>query len=50
MLVLHYPPEMNLTDQPNYNAIYVDEWNFAYIDSLGVTTGSEDHLGGMTNL
>jgi hypothetical protein len=49
-LVLHYPPEMNLSDQPNYHAVYVDEWNFVYIDSLGVTTGHENNTGGMAEL
>eukprot|EP00026_Physarum_polycephalum_P000006 Phypoly_transcript_00006.p1 GENE.Phypoly_transcript_00006~~Phypoly_transcript_00006.p1 ORF type:complete len:4090 (+),score=503.30 Phypoly_transcript_00006:465-12734(+) len=44
-LVLHYPPEMNLSDQPNYHAIYVDDWNFVYIDSLGLTTGHENNTG-----
>ena len=46
-LVLHFPPEMNLSDQANYHAIYVDDWNFVYIDSIGVTTGQEDNTGGM---
>jgi hypothetical protein len=46
-LILHYPPEMNLSDQPNYHAIYVDEWNFVYIDAVGVTTGHENNIGGM---
>ena len=46
-LVLHYPPEMNLSDQLKYNAIYVDNWNFVYIDSIGVTTGHEGNDGGM---
>lgn len=44
-LVLHYPPEMNLSDQPNYHAIYVDNWNFVYIDSIGVTTGQDSNGG-----
>jgi hypothetical protein len=44
-LILHYPPEMNLSDQPNYHAIYVDEWSFVYIDSIGITTGHENNMG-----
>lgn len=47
MLVLHYPPEMNIAYQSKYNVIYGDDWNFSYVDSLGVTTGNEDNLGGM---
>lgn len=46
-LILHYPPEMNLSDQPNYHAIYIDEWSFVYIDSIGVTTGHESNSGGI---
>jgi hypothetical protein len=46
MIVLHYPPEMNLSDYPNYHAIYIDEWNFVYIDSIGVSIGNDDNLGG----
>ena len=49
-LVLHYPPEMNLSDQPNYHAIYVDLWNFVYIDSIGVTTGHDENSMGMVPL
>jgi hypothetical protein len=46
MIVLHYPPEMNLSDYPNYHAIYIDDWDFVYIDSIGVSTGSEANAGG----
>ena len=39
IVVLHFPPEMGPSSKPCYHAIFVKNWDFIYIDSLGVTTG-----------
>jgi hypothetical protein len=40
LIVLHFPPEMGFSSRPCYHAIFLNNWDFIYIDSLGVTTGS----------
>lgn len=40
VVVLHFPPEMNLSSRPCYHAIFLNGWDFIYVDSLGVTTGT----------
>jgi hypothetical protein len=39
-VVLHFPPEMGFSSRPCYHAVFLNDWDFIYIDSLGVTTGS----------
>lgn len=39
VVILHFPPEMGLSSRPCYHAIFVKNWDFIYIDSLGVVTG-----------
>jgi hypothetical protein len=39
IVVLHFPPEMGPSSKPCYHAVFVKNWDFMYIDSLGVTTG-----------
>lgn len=40
VLILHFPPEMELSARPCYNTMFVNHWDFMYIDSLGVTIGN----------
>jgi hypothetical protein len=40
VVVLHFPPEMGLSLRPCYHAVFVKNWDFMYVDSLGVTTGT----------
>lgn len=40
LVVLHFPPEMGFSSRPCYHAIFLNDWDFIYIDSLGVTTGT----------
>ncbi len=41
VFILHFPPEMNLTQSPCYNAIFLNGWEFIYIDSLGLLSDLE---------
>eukprot|EP00026_Physarum_polycephalum_P000017 Phypoly_transcript_00017.p1 GENE.Phypoly_transcript_00017~~Phypoly_transcript_00017.p1 ORF type:complete len:3587 (+),score=621.73 Phypoly_transcript_00017:1211-10762(+) len=40
LVILHFPPEMGFSSRPCYHAIFLNNWDFIYIDSLGVTTGT----------
>ena len=40
LVVLHFSPEMGLSSRPCYHAIFLNDWDFIYVDSLGVTTGA----------
>jgi hypothetical protein len=39
VIVAHFPPEMGLAARPCYHAVFVKNWDFIYVDALGVTTG-----------
>eukprot|EP01114_Cavostelium_apophysatum_P014001 TRINITY_DN3512_c0_g1_i9.p1 TRINITY_DN3512_c0_g1~~TRINITY_DN3512_c0_g1_i9.p1 ORF type:complete len:5234 (+),score=1501.00 TRINITY_DN3512_c0_g1_i9:231-15932(+) len=41
VLILHFPPEMGMLSKPCYHAVYLNRWDFLYVDSLGITTGVE---------
>lgn len=40
IVVLHFPPEMGISQRSCYHAIFLNNWDFIYVDSLGVTTGN----------
>ena len=42
ILILHYPPEMNILSKSCYHAIFLNRWDYIYIDSLGITTGTDE--------
>jgi hypothetical protein len=42
ILILHYPPELNILSKSCYHAIFLNRWDYIYIDSLGVTTGTDE--------
>ena len=42
IIILHYPPEMNIMSKYCYHAIFLNKWDYTYIDSLGVITGTDD--------
>ncbi len=41
VVILHLPPEMNLVQSPCYNAIFLNGWEYIYIDSLGLLSDLE---------
>jgi len=40
VLIVHIPPEMALRANAPYHAVFLNEWDFVYVDSLGVSTAS----------
>jgi hypothetical protein len=42
VVVLHFPPELELGSRPCYNAVFTNHWDYMYVDSLGVTIDIED--------
>ena len=42
LLILHYPSELNILNKSCYHAIFLNKWDYIYIDSLGVTTGIDE--------
>jgi len=40
VLILHIPPEMAFRSSAPYHAIYLNEWDFVYVDSLGVSSAA----------
>lgn len=39
IVILHFPPEMGISSRPCYHAVFLNQWDFMYVDTLGVTTG-----------
>lgn len=39
IVILHFPPEMGVSSRPCYHAVFLNHWDFMYVDTLGVTTG-----------
>jgi len=37
VLIIHFPLEMAYQSRPSYQAIFLNQWDFVYIDSLGVS-------------
>ncbi len=46
VLVLHFPPEMSVSKHPCYHTIYLNHWDFIYIDSFGVETSTDSEENG----
>ena len=43
-IMLHFPPEMSLLQNSryHYHTIYLNNWNYIYVDSLGITINEEE--------
>jgi hypothetical protein len=35
VLIMHFPPELNFISKPIHQVIYLNDWDYMYIDSLG---------------
>lgn len=46
VVILHFPPELSVAAESCYHAIYLNQWDFTYIDSFGIETNTE---GGSQN-